>query len=524
MQLFTNHGWQMSDAPKRLELDYPEMDFNFMPDLLRDVNKSLANQMQIDTVIPFCISLGVILTATGGRVKSMINDSWIQHPSLYLCPIAETADGKSQIMNKLRMPLINAEIRMRDDAKSHHAMQTAQHEIAQAKLKAVKDSMSATKSKSKMTPATQADLSAALDDVANSEPDPIPLILAGGDTTPDRLTELLQLHGSLGILDAEGTLFNHLSGKKHNTGDAYETILAATSGDQIKSHRIGRGDSVVNNPHLVICAAVQPDVWLSLIKDVSASNRGVVGRFLPLVAKSDRGFRDVWAIEKYPTDQALMDRWENVIVQILNNKSDRVLHLSDNGYQLFQQTRAKWERKLSDPDTFLNGFGSRLMGNLITIAMLFTLINDPDQDQFINDDALEMALALADPLLAHRRLSDGLEIERSPELRILDKIAQMMDEYGDVGISDKQFRFSIRDDLQQTMKGQKWLKDGGMDAMKSALANLEIKCWIQFDGDHHIIACSDLRQHHRNRFRATSVPHQSENATEMPLSAVLNGS
>jgi hypothetical protein len=262
---------------------------------------------------------------------------------------------------------------------------------------------------------------------------------------------------------------------------------------------------------------VQPDVWLSLIKDVSASNRGVVGRFLPLVAKSDRGFRDVWAIEKYPTDQALMDRWENVILRILNNKSDRVLRLSADGYQLFQQTRAKWERKLSDPDTFLNGFGSRLMGNLITIAMLFTLINDPDQDQFINDDALEMALALADPLLAHRRLSDGLEIERSPELRILDKIAQMMDESGDVGISDKQFRFSIRDDLQQTMKGQKWLKDGGMESMKSALANLENKCWIQFDGDHHIIARSDLREHHRNRFRATSVPLRSENATSVPL-------
>ena len=163
------------------------------------------------------------------------------------------------------------------------------------------------------------------------------------------------------------------------------------------------------------------------------------------------------------------------------------------------------------------------MGNLITIAMLFTLINDPDQDQFINDDALEMALALADPLLAHRRLSDGLEIERSPELRILDKIAQMMDEYGDVGISDKQFRFSIRDDLQQTMKGQKWLKDGGMDAMKSALADLENKCWIQMDGDHHIIARNDLRKHHRGRLRATSVPHLGENATEMPLSMALNG-
>ena len=88
---------------------------------------------------------------------------------------------------------------------------------------------------------------------------------------------------------------------------------------------------------------------------------------------------------------------------------------------------------------------------------------------------------------------------------------------------NKQFRFSIRDDLQQTMKGQKWLKDGGMDAMKSALANLEIKCWIEMDGDHHIIARNDLRKHHRGRFRATPVPLTAKNATEMPLSAVLNG-
>jgi hypothetical protein len=93
---------------------------------------------------------------------------------------------------------------------------------------------------------------------------------------------------------------------------------------------------------------------------------------------------------------------------------------------------------------------------------------------------------------------------------------------GDLGMSNKQYRFSIRD-FQQIMKGQKWLKDGGMDAMKSALANLENKCWIEMDGDHHIIPHPDLRKHHRGRLRATSVPHLGENATEMPLSMALNG-
>ena len=427
-------------------------------------------------------------------------------------------------MNKLRQPLIDAEIRLQADAKSHHAMQTSLHEIAQDKLKSIQTSL--TKSKSKTGIATQADLQAALDEVASTMPDPIPQILLGGDTTPDRLTELLQLHGSLGIIDAEGTLFNHLSGKKHNTGASYETILAATSGDQIKTHRIGRGDSVVNNPHLIICAAVQPDVWLQLIGDPSASNRGVVGRFIPLVAKPQRGFRDVFAIDNYPTDQLLMDRWENTILAVLNNKSERMLKLTEAGHQIFRQTRAIWERKLIDDDVFLNGFGSRLMGNCITIAMLFTLMINPAEDQFIHDDALEMALALADPLIAHRRLSDGLQIERSPELRILDKAAQLMDERdqtGDVGMPNRTYRIGIRE-LQQIMKGQTWLKAGGMDVMKPALANLENKIWLDFDGDHHILFRADLRDHHRGGFRATSVPLTAKNATEMPLSMALNGS
>jgi hypothetical protein len=512
----------MFDTPKKLELDYPELDYDFMPELLSQVTKSQSNQIQIDPVIPFATGLGVIATAAGGRVKVKIADSWIQHPSIYLCPIAESADGKSQVMNKLRQPLNDAESQLQADATEHQMIQTALHEIAQDKLKNIKQSMSGGKSKSKITPATQADLIAALDEVTKTKPDPIPLILVGGDTTPDRLTELLQIHGSLGILDAEGTLFNHLSGKKHNTGASYETILAATSGDQIKTHRIGRGDSVANNPHLTICAAVQPDVWLQLIDDSGAANRGVVGRFIPLVAQTWRGYQDARAIEKYPVDHALNERWAKTVLAIFNNKDQRMLKLTDDGYKQFQQTREIWLKKLGDDEIYLNGFGSRLMGNLITIAMLFTLINNPAEDQFIHDDALEMALALADPLISYRRLSDVLQIERTPELRILDKLALLISESGDVGMPKRSYRIGIRE-LQQLMKSQKWLKTGGMDAMNSALESLDNKSWIEFDGDSHIIAHPDLVKHHKAKFFATSVPLTPKNATEMPLLAVSIG-
>ena len=419
------------------------------------------------------------------------------------------------VMNKLRKPLIDAENRMRADSAKHYAVQLVKHEIAESRLKSIKDSQSSIKSKSKLSPATDADLDAAIDEVLSTVPDPEPLLLVGGDATPDRLTELLQLHGFVNVLDAEGTIFNHFSGKKHNTGASWETLLAATTGDQLKTHRIGRGDGVANDPSLVMCLAVQPDVWLSLKNDNSAANRGVVGRFLPLVADKWRGNRDHTAIEKYRTNQTLNDQWENIILQILNNKTERVLELTAKGFRLFQNVREVWERKIGDDDYYLNGFGSRIVGNLATISMLFTLMKNPAADKYIDDDALEMALALLDPLVDHRRFSDNIKIEASAESRILDRLCLFMDETdsltGDMGTLKRTYKYLTRE-LYQSMKRQKWIMDGGMDAFRSALANLEIKCWLDFDSDNHILLHPDLRKHHRERFRAYKMPNLLQNA------------
>jgi hypothetical protein len=65
---------------------------------------------------------------------------------------------------------------------------------------------------------------AAIDDVAATKPKPMPRISIGGDVTPDALTDLLMQNPALAILDAEGTLYSHLSGRRHGTGSMWETI------------------------------------------------------------------------------------------------------------------------------------------------------------------------------------------------------------------------------------------------------------------------------------------------------------
>lgn len=474
-------------------LNAPAIDFDFdlLPPMLQQITKAFSDQYQIDAVIPFGTALGCIATATRGRVRTLISPSWIEHSSLYFCNIAQTADGKSQVMNKLRAPLIDYEIQMQGDGKSLFQLQQAEHEIAQAKLKTIKDSRSNLKKSNKSSPATQAELLAAIDEVESTKPDPIPMLLCGGDVTPDRLTELLQEHKSLGILDAEGTLFSHLSGKKHNTGAAYETLLAATTGDQIKTHRIARGDGVVNGAHLVICTSVQPDVWKELHGDASATNRGVTGRFLVLSAQSNIGWRDTQAHTKYPIDVELLNRWEKILLRILNAEQDRVIELTSSGQQLFQDFRNQWEKKLRDPDVYRDGFGTRLPGNLIRIATLFTLSENPDA-QFIDDDALAKAICLSDTFLDHRARADELKIERIPEARILDKVAAWMNKDArDARDVDGVFSFSTHD-LQQAIKQQSWAKEGKMPAIKAALANLEKWLWLESDGDERWYPRGDL--------------------------------
>jgi hypothetical protein len=498
---------EVEAAPRQLLTEMPEpiplakrnelyFDLALLPPTLHEIVRALSVQYQIDTVIPFASALGCIATATRGKITTMVSPSWIEWSSFYICSIALTGEGKSQVMNWLRKPLDEYEQQLQKDEKMHFALQQAQYEISEGKLKRIKDSLSNFKKvSSSSSPATQADLIAALDEIAANKPDPIPQILCGGDVTNDRLTEMLQTYKNLGILEAEGTLFAHLSGKRHNTGTAYETMLSAYTGDVIKSHRIGRGDGAVSGAHLIICTSVQPTVWHDLIGDDAAVGRGVIGRFIVLAAESHIGHRDTEANTKYPIPDALMLKWNEMLLKILNIKDPRIIELTEAGAILFQEFRKDWELNLRDRENHLGGYGTRMPGQIIRIATLFTLSEKPGA-LLIDDLYLDQAINLADFLLEHRKRADEQgAFERSPEQRILDKVAPLMrahqEKIGDVGDVVDAFSFSERE-LQQSIKTQAWAKDGKMEAINAALLNLEKKWWLELGSDDRWYPRSDL--------------------------------
>ena len=478
--------------PYPLITDHQKLDLYQLPPFIGELTCGISRQFQIDPVVVFGTILGCVAAATQGKIRTRISPNWLEHSSLYVINIAETGDGKSQVMNLLRKPIDDYEAQVQNDARSDYSLRKAEHEIAEIKLKAIKDSMSKTKAKN---PATRADLVCALDGVAASKPKPIPIISIGGDVTPDALTDLLMQDSALAILDAEGTLYSHLSGKRHGTGSMWETILQAYTGDPIKVHRIGRDGGSITNPHLVINTSVQPKVWKEITDDENAIGRGAVGRFLIFNARSNVGYREAKANVNYPIDADLIDRWNKLIRDMLSMKEQRIFDLTPHQVAQFDVMRERNERALRDPDNRLDGYGMRLPGSLIRIAQIFTLMENPQALQ-LDDKCLEQSLNLADYLIEQRIQADA-KAERSHERRALDKIANMMrkhhDAVGAVGAVNKPFTFSTRD-LQQQIKGQSWIADGGgVDALKAALMKLEKWLWIYTDeGDERWKPRADL--------------------------------
>lgn len=481
----------MMPKPYPLIQENEKLDLYSLPQFIGELTCSISRQFQIDPVVVFGTILGCAATAARGNIRTRISENWLEHSSIYIINIAETGDGKSQVMNLLRKPIDSYESQLQNDARSDYALRKAEHEIAENKLKHIKDSMAKAKGKNL---ATRADLMSALDEVAAAKPKPIPSISIGGDVTPDSMTDLLMQNPQLAILDAEGTLYSHLSGKRHGTGSMWETILQAFTGDPIKVHRIGRDGGNVANPHLVINTSVQPIVWADLHGDKNATGRGVIGRFLVFNARSNVGRREAKANRIHPIEPELILKWDHTINALLSIKDPQIFDLTDNQLEAFDSMRERNERQLIDPENRLDGFGMRLPGLLIRIAQLFTLIENP-QAIAIDDGCLKAALGLGDYLIDQRIAAD-VKADRTNEQRCLDKIAKMFDQFesvGDVGDVNRHFTFSTRD-LQQQIKQQNWAKFGGVEAIEVALANLEKWLWIETDGDRWLVR-PDLMKH-----------------------------
>lgn len=90
--------------PVPLIADHLRLDLDELPPFIAELTDGISRQFQIDPVIPFGTILGCVAAAAQGKIRTQISPSWIEHSSIYIINIAETGDGKSQVMNRCASP------------------------------------------------------------------------------------------------------------------------------------------------------------------------------------------------------------------------------------------------------------------------------------------------------------------------------------------------------------------------------------------------------------------------------------
>jgi hypothetical protein len=300
------------------------------------------------------------------------------------------------------------------------------------------------------------------------------------DITPEALAKLMAQQGEcMGVLGAEGGVFETMVGRYSNGVANLDIFLKGHAGDPVRVHRGSAPSIIMDRPALSIGLAVQPDVIRGLGKKDGFRGRGLIARFVYGLPVSLVGSRRV---KSTPVPERISRAYADTIKQLLKGEGDRVrdileqkeirgpekLTLSEMAEGARLAFAGLIERRLG-PGKDLHhvaDWGNKLTGAGVRIAGLLHSVICAEAGRpvagAIAGENMSAALRIAEYLLPHALAAIG-EMGADPEL---DAARTAWDRIDGLGWKT----FSVRD-LHRLLRGQ--ARFSKVDAVKGAIKNLD---------------------------------------------------
>ncbi len=335
---------------------------------------------------PFDLAAGMWLAATGVALqkKFVVEPSrgWIEPVNLYVLAGMDPANRKSAVVAAIARPirlfeetqaeLLGPTIRA---ARSAHEIRTKQRqrlvdEAAKTPMGSDRDA--------KLHEVQQ------LDEEIAANPVPAEPRLLADDITPEHLaTRMAQNNGRLGVLTAEGDLFDIMSGRYSSKGQANLGIfLRAHCGDEVRVDRGNRPNEFMKSPALSLGFCVQPEVQRGLMQQKLFRGRGLLGRFLYQLPESLLGRRKTSPAEVNPLTEAGYLAVMRTLLDLPVRQNDNgefipeVLSLDREADHQFRAFRDEIEVSLGEFGTFatIKDWAGKLPGAVARIAGLMHVV------------------------------------------------------------------------------------------------------------------------------------------------------
>ena len=422
-----------------------------VPGILREFCPALAEAVQVPFELALCNALGALAVASQRTLVLKVRDGYFEPLNIYaLCPLPP-GERKSATVEACKRPLVEWQAAKRQelqesirDAESERkslekAIEAKRCKIAQASTEeARRELIEEVKRMERGLPEVPA----------------VPRLLAD-DFTPEAAAVLMAQHEQrIGVLEAEGGIFDTLAGRYSNGVPNLDAVLKFWSGEACQIDRKGRESLWLNNPHLTMVISPQPDVVKGLAGLPGFRGRGLLGRFLYFIPESRLGNRKA---EPSPIPFQVAEAWRNTLHRLLaipwavnehGEPTGHILSLEPAAYSLWLEFWEHVEREHLPGGEFehIKDWSGKFPGQAARLAGLFhaATVHEPHRNA-LTLETMQSALAVAAILSEHAKAAFGLmgsDPAQDCAKAILDKLQR-----------DRVSRFTARDALEK-VKGR----------------------------------------------------------------------
>lgn len=452
--------------------DLPAFPLDVFPNWLADMVSRTAIFTQTDPGMAGAVALGVLATCTGGRLVVQVKPGWREPTNLFVAVVAKPGERKSPVYTALTGPLRAVEQSMMEDSQDHIHEVEALKEIAnleatKAKQEAAKPSKNSPRSAAELK---QAAIAAAL--AAEAITVPVAPRLFADDVTPEKLGLLLEEHGGrMAVLSDEGGVFDILAGR-YSSQPNLDPFLKGHAGSPLRVDRMGRNAVYVQHPALTVCLMMQPGVLADVGGNGRMVGRGLLARFLLVMAPSKVGSR---MVDPDPVPEAVRALYTERVVglaRILTEWTDpAVVMLDPEAYAVLLKYHQRVEDDLA-PGAALShvaDWGNKLYGAVARLAGVLHAAHNPS-DAFrgvITAETMRAAVRLADFFTAHYKAA----VESIGADPALEAARYVRDVIGRMDVKE----FTERELFNKISRS----KVPTMAALRASLATLREYGWIE---------------------------------------------
>jgi hypothetical protein len=417
-------------------------------------------------------ALSAMAVSIQGKAQIAVTEDHIEPLNLYSIVSLPPSERKSEVVKRCKEPLLQWVRDMREYGKDEHRRAISERLNRESIIKTKRSKLGG------LPDADREQESRIINDLEADLPD-VPELprLFCDDATPESLAAIMAKQGErIGIMEAEGGLFDTIAGRYSNGVPNLDLILKAWSGDQVTVDR-KKGDFIqMQKPLLTLGLSVQPEIIRSLIDKPGFDGRGLLARFLYVLPKSLVGYRE---IETPPIQPSVLTSYATKLYEVLNIEAvkDGKGNSLPHNIRLSNEAKGTWKdfaiyvEKCLQPDGELEpiqAWGGKLSGTTARIAGLLHFWGEHDGLNVpVSEKTMQAAIILAGILTDHAKAAFQL-MGADPARECAEKILGWIQKSRKLTFTARDCLRGVRSckGMEDVRRGLSVLQDNGFIAEK----------------------------------------------------------